>query len=68
MQGFDALLSSLDVRGIRESHLHVMLEKIEMSFKEAVRRNKLHLNKRQNGGTIKTEADEMASGPDWSLF
>ncbi|XWS68694.1 hypothetical protein CRYUN_Cryun04dG0113200 [Craigia yunnanensis] len=66
-EGFDALLCSLDARGIRESHLHAMLQKIEMSFKEAVRRNKLHVNKRQNGDTIKTEANEMASGPDWSV-
>ncbi|XWS54133.1 hypothetical protein CRYUN_Cryun10bG0062400 [Craigia yunnanensis] len=66
-EGFDALMSSLDVRGIRESYLNVMLQKIEMSFKEAVRRNKLHVNKRQNGETIKTEANEMASGSDWSV-
>ncbi|XVE66156.1 hypothetical protein DITRI_Ditri08aG0057700 [Diplodiscus trichospermus] len=66
-EGFDALLSSLDVRGIRESHLHVMLQKIEMSFKEAVRRNKLHVSKRQKGDNIKTEANEMASGTDWSV-
>ncbi|XVF02052.1 hypothetical protein REPUB_Repub04eG0143000 [Reevesia pubescens] len=66
-EGFDALLSSLDVRGIRESHLHAMLQKIEMSFKEAVGRNMLHVKKRQNGLTIKTEANEMASGLDWSV-
>ncbi|KVH89511.1 DDT domain-containing protein [Cynara cardunculus var. scolymus] len=36
---FDALLLSLDTRGARESHLHVMLQKIEMSFKENIRRN-----------------------------
>ncbi|XP_022764115.1 homeobox-DDT domain protein RLT2 isoform X2 [Durio zibethinus] len=66
-EGFDALLSSLDVRGIRESHLHAMLQKIEMSFKEAVGRYKLHVNKRQNGDTIKTEANEMASSLDWSV-
>ncbi|XP_017971057.1 PREDICTED: homeobox-DDT domain protein RLT2 isoform X2 [Theobroma cacao] len=67
-EGFDTLLSSLDVRGVRESHLHAMLQKIEMSFKEAVRRNKLHVNmERQNGDTIKKEANEMASGPDWNV-
>lgn len=32
-------MKSLDVRGVRESHLHFMLLKIEASFKEAVRRN-----------------------------
>ncbi|XP_018483497.2 homeobox-DDT domain protein RLT2 isoform X2 [Raphanus sativus] len=38
-EGFDCLVKSLDVRGVRESHLHFMLLKIEASFKEAVRRN-----------------------------
>uniref|UniRef100_A0A1J3DDS1 Uncharacterized protein n=1 Tax=Noccaea caerulescens TaxID=107243 RepID=A0A1J3DDS1_NOCCA len=38
-EGFDYLVKSLDVRGVRESHLHFMLLKIEASFKEAVRRN-----------------------------
>ncbi|CAA7017472.1 unnamed protein product [Microthlaspi erraticum] len=37
--GFDCLVKSLDVRGVRESHLHFMLLKVEASFKEAVRRN-----------------------------
>ncbi|XP_013597849.1 PREDICTED: uncharacterized protein LOC106305959 [Brassica oleracea var. oleracea] len=37
--GFDCLVKSLDVRGVRESHLHFMLLKMEASFKEAVRRN-----------------------------
>lgn len=64
MQGFDALLASLDVRGIRESYLHMMLERVEMSFKESVRRNVLNSNMRmQNGDTVrrlKTEAVEMA--------
>lgn len=32
-------MKSLDVRGVRESHLHFMLLKVEASFKEAVRRN-----------------------------
>ncbi|ESQ44585.1 hypothetical protein EUTSA_v10003131mg [Eutrema salsugineum] len=38
-EGFDYLVKSLDVRGVRESHLHFMLLKIEASFKDAVRRN-----------------------------
>ncbi|KAI9086822.1 hypothetical protein K1719_031416 [Acacia pycnantha] len=57
-EGFDALLASLDVRGIRESHLHMMLRRIEMSFKESARRNKL---RRQDGDTVKTEAFQMAT-------
>ncbi|KAE9591707.1 hypothetical protein Lal_00039042 [Lupinus albus] len=36
---FDVLLKSLDSRGIRESHLRLLLKKIENSFKENVRRN-----------------------------
>ncbi|KAK4484462.1 hypothetical protein RD792_007045 [Penstemon davidsonii] len=38
-KGFDALLSSLDTRGLREYHLHLMLRKIESSFKRTVKRN-----------------------------
>ncbi|GLU22947.1 hypothetical protein SLE2022_389830 [Rubroshorea leprosula] len=38
-EAFDALLTSLDARGIRESHLCIMLQKIETSFKDNVRRN-----------------------------
>ncbi|KAD7117894.1 hypothetical protein E3N88_05162 [Mikania micrantha] len=38
-EAFDALLLSLDTRGTRESHLHIMLQKIELSFKENIRRN-----------------------------
>ncbi|KAK9064263.1 hypothetical protein SSX86_015643 [Deinandra increscens subsp. villosa] len=38
-EAFDALLSSLDTRGTRESHLHIMLQKMELSFKENIRRN-----------------------------
>ncbi|XP_054812653.1 homeobox-DDT domain protein RLT2 isoform X2 [Prosopis cineraria] len=48
-EGFDALLASLDVRGIRESHLHMMLRRIERSFKESVKRNNL---RRQEGDTV----------------
>ncbi|OIT31129.1 PREDICTED: homeobox-DDT domain protein RLT2-like [Nicotiana attenuata] len=35
---FNALMASLDVRGIRESHLHSMLQNIEATFKETSRR------------------------------
>ncbi|KAI3465799.1 hypothetical protein Pfo_022462 [Paulownia fortunei] len=40
-EGFDALLSSLDIRGIRESHLYSMLQKIEASFKGTAKKNLL---------------------------
>lgn len=38
-EDFNALLSSLDVRGIRECHLHSMLLKVESSFKATARTN-----------------------------
>ncbi|KAH9321847.1 hypothetical protein KI387_016486, partial [Taxus chinensis] len=37
-EAFDALLASLDTRGVREAHLHVVLQKLESSFKQAVRK------------------------------
>lgn len=61
VQGFDALVASLDARGVREAHLQSMLQRIEISFKETVRRN-LQLSSigRQSGGAVKTEDSEMA--------
>lgn len=61
MQGFDALVASLDARGVRESHLQSMLQRIETSFKETVRRN-LHLSSigRQSRSAVKKEESEMA--------
>ncbi|XP_010478217.1 PREDICTED: homeobox-DDT domain protein RLT1 isoform X1 [Camelina sativa] len=38
-EAFDTLVASLDMRGIRESHLRIMLQKIEGSFKENARKN-----------------------------
>lgn len=67
LQGFDALLASLDVRGLRESHLHSMLQMIEMSFKETVRRNLRHvIIEAQNQETVKAEPIERASCPDYT--
>ncbi|XP_038683362.1 homeobox-DDT domain protein RLT2-like isoform X2 [Tripterygium wilfordii] len=65
-EDFDTLLASLDVRGIQESHLHAMLQKIETSFKETVRRN-LILAKRDSmvDDTCKTEGVESSVGPDY---
>ncbi|XP_057986243.1 homeobox-DDT domain protein RLT1 isoform X4 [Hevea brasiliensis] len=66
-RAFDALLSSLDTRGIRESHLRIMFQKIEKSFKENVRRN---LQSEdiicQNGTTAENEAGEADSSPNCS--
>ena len=56
---------SLDARGIRESHLRLMLQKIESSFKENVRRNMQSANfVGRSGTTVKNEADAMDSSPD----
>ncbi|XP_038708176.1 homeobox-DDT domain protein RLT2-like isoform X2 [Tripterygium wilfordii] len=64
-EDFDYLLASLDVRGIRESHLHAMLQRIEISFKETVRRNMI-LAKRDRllDDTCNTEAVKMSVGLD----
>uniref|UniRef100_A0A5B7A7I4 Homeobox-DDT domain protein RLT1 n=1 Tax=Davidia involucrata TaxID=16924 RepID=A0A5B7A7I4_DAVIN len=63
-EAFDALLMSLDTRGVRESHLHIMLQIIEMSFKENVRRNLLGANiVDRNGNTVGNEAAEMGYSP-----
>lgn len=65
MQAFDSLLTSLDTRGIRESHLRLMLQKIETSFKENIQRNAQCLSTvGRNGTVITNEADEMNSSPD----
>ncbi|CAJ2678676.1 unnamed protein product [Trifolium pratense] len=65
VEAFDALLSSLDSRGIRESHLRLMLLKIENIFKENVQKN---AKCAKIGNTdeirVKNEADETDSSPD----
>ncbi|XP_026420944.1 homeobox-DDT domain protein RLT2-like isoform X1 [Papaver somniferum] len=66
-EAFDILLSSLDIRGIRESHLHSMLQKIEVSFKDAVKRNskcRNHVDPVED--RVKTEVSEIVSSPDRS--
>lgn len=66
-EGSDAPLASLDVRGIKESHLHMMLQRIEISFKESIRRNVQNEVKMQNGNTVeklKTEVVEIATDQD----
>ncbi|KAF8409189.1 hypothetical protein HHK36_005263 [Tetracentron sinense] len=67
-EAFDALLQSLDTRGIRESHLHSMLQKVETSFKETVRRNLQWTNNVDpSGHTVKTEDVELTSSPDCTV-
>ncbi|XP_008811888.2 homeobox-DDT domain protein RLT2-like isoform X2 [Phoenix dactylifera] len=65
-EAFDALLSSLDTRGIRESHLHSMLQRIETTFKEAIRRKKCTTSLNSTEGPVKAGANEMMSSPDCS--
>ncbi|CAA2960415.1 homeobox-DDT domain RLT2-like [Olea europaea subsp. europaea] len=61
-EGFDDLLALLDVRGVRESHLRSMLQRIETSFKEAARKN--FANSGQHvGDEVKKEVLEMGSKP-----
>lgn len=68
MQDFDALLSSLDIRGVRESLLQMMLQKVEISFKKAVRKKMLHANvERQTEDSPKIEVSEMTSHPHFSI-
>lgn len=68
MQGFDALSACLDVRGIRESQLHTMLQKIEVSFKEIVKKNMPHDNVgRESEHGVKKETIEMTPHLDFSI-
>lgn len=61
IQGFDALLASLDVRGVRESHLFSMLQMIEMSFKKTVRKNSCRITWQKIEESVETKVPEMAS-------
>ncbi|KAL3509303.1 hypothetical protein ACH5RR_028704 [Cinchona calisaya] len=58
VESFDALLASLDVRGTRESHLHSMLQRIEVSFKETAKRNLCLLSGNQDVDDLKKEVSE----------
>ncbi|XVF25750.1 hypothetical protein REPUB_Repub13aG0240500 [Reevesia pubescens] len=64
-EAFDVLLTSLDARGIRESHLRIMLQKIETSFKENVRRMQCAKAMGQSGSSTENEASEVDSSPDF---
>ena len=64
-QDFDALLASLDARGVRESHLHAMLRKVEFLFKECGRRKLLDTSTDgHNTFSVKAEASEVPSNPE----
>ncbi|KAK1325416.1 hypothetical protein QJS10_CPA01g02042 [Acorus calamus] len=64
-EAFDNLVAALDTRGIRESHLHSMLQKIETPFKESVRRNLRSTNTMNSVGlNSTTEVADVTSSPD----
>ncbi|KAJ0971612.1 hypothetical protein J5N97_019571 [Dioscorea zingiberensis] len=64
-EAFDALLASLDIRGLRESHLHSMLQRIEKTFKETIQRRKHCFNSVEPVGSLgKTGATEVPSRSD----
>lgn len=66
IETFDALLASLDTRGIRESHLYSMLQRIETNFKEAVRRNnKCSTSSNTSEFPFKRGVVELISTPDF---
>ncbi|KAL9689873.1 hypothetical protein QQ045_010264 [Rhodiola kirilowii] len=62
-ESFDALLSSLDTRGIRESNLHYMLKKIEPSFKDNLETKSLIINQAFTDAHG-SESTDMKSSPD----
>ncbi|CAL9187124.1 unnamed protein product [Musa hybrid cultivar] len=66
-EAFDALLAALDTRGIRESHLHSMLQRIESTFKEAIRRNKKFVSSDLVGDPVITGLTKTSSSPDCSM-
>ncbi|CAM8989551.1 unnamed protein product [Rhodiola kirilowii] len=68
-ESFDALLSSLDTRGIRESNLHNMLKTIESSFKgnlgtKSPFTNQASKNDHNSDSTGMTSSPECASETD----
>ncbi|MQL80851.1 hypothetical protein Taro_013301 [Colocasia esculenta] len=66
-EAFDALLAALDTRGIRESHLHSMLTKVEMSFKETLKKNVCAASLNSSQSIVKKEGKGGASGPECEL-
>ncbi|BAF18235.2 Os05g0562400 [Oryza sativa Japonica Group] len=61
IETFDALVSSLDTRGIRESHLHSMLQSIEPTFKEAIGRKRCASIEPSAGRVLKNGTSEIIS-------
>ncbi|EEE55157.1 hypothetical protein OsJ_02965 [Oryza sativa Japonica Group] len=58
-EAFDSLVASLDTRGSREAQLHSMLQRIEPTFKEAIKRKKSAVVEQSAGRYLKNGATEM---------
>ncbi|KAF0917404.1 hypothetical protein E2562_017855 [Oryza meyeriana var. granulata] len=58
-EAFDSLVASLDTRGSREAQLHSMLQRIEPTFKEAIKRKKSAAVEQSAGRYLKNGATEM---------
>ncbi|XP_078439314.1 homeobox-DDT domain protein RLT2-like isoform X2 [Wolffia australiana] len=56
-EAFDALVASLDTRGIRESYLHSVLAKMEVPFKEALKQT------RRVSGDVASLSEECSGSP-----
>ena len=61
MQAFDALVASLDTRGIRESHLHSMLQSIESNFKNTIGSKKCATIEHPAGRILRNGSNEIIS-------
>lgn len=55
-------MASLDIRGLRESHLHSMLQNIEATFKETARKHKYTDEKL--GNSVKEDTSERVPSND----
>nr|XP_043622905.1 homeobox-DDT domain protein RLT1 isoform X2 [Erigeron canadensis] len=66
-EAFDSLLLSLDTRGARESHLHIMLQKIEMSFKENIKRNSRTADRSSDSTACVSSSDSMEPSPSFNI-
>ncbi|XP_055822651.1 homeobox-DDT domain protein RLT2 isoform X2 [Solanum dulcamara] len=60
---FNCLMASLDIRGIRESHLHSMLQNIEATFKGTARRHKY--TEVKLGNSLKEDSSEIVPSNDY---
>ncbi|KAG8055907.1 hypothetical protein GUJ93_ZPchr0001g29646 [Zizania palustris] len=58
-EAFDSLVASLDTRGSREAHLHSMLQRIEPTVREAIKRRKSAVIEQSAGRYLKNGATEM---------